>query len=458
MARGIRCSWIFMLALVADAEARRPNIIIFLADDLGIGDVGCYDCKDIATPTIDALAGAGVRFTDYYCAAPICAPSRAAMLTGRYPTRIGLSTQKNIASGMDMSGLPTGEVTIAELAGQAGYATAALGKWHLGSTHDCQPNSQGFDYFFGHHASCLDSYSHFYYASEPFYHDLYRNREEVYRDGRYLTDLVTEEAVRFIDEHREQPFLIYVAYNLPHYPMVAPGRFLRRYDHLPRDRRDYAALVAAMDESMGIIMGQLKKRGLTNDSFVFFTSDNGAASPSQRGEGGGSNAPYREYKISLFDGGIHMPAIVSWPGTIPEGQVRHQLSICMDVFNTVAGIMGVGLPEDRVIDGQDWMPFLKDSSKAGHDALFFEWAGQAAVRQGSWKLVRDGFINQRISRQNRATGEEAIFLTDMSRDPGEKTNLRRQHADVVEQLLKRYEHWRSEAALPVSATSPASRP
>lgn len=425
---------------------RTPNVIVFLADDMGIGDVGCYGCGDIQTPQLDSLARAGVRLTNFYVASPICAPSRAALITGRYPNRIGMSTEKNIESGMDQPGIPSSEITLAELVRPQGYATAALGKWHLGSTHETQPNAQGFDLFFGHHGSCIDAFSHMYYASLPYYHDLYRNRQEVFEDGMHMTDLITREAVRFIEENKNRPFLIYAAYNAPHYPMVAHGRFHRQYAHLPRARRDYAAMVAGLDESIGVIMGKVNELGLTEDTFVFFTSDNGAADPSPRGEGGGSNAPYREYKRSLFDGGIHMPAIISWPKRVRGGQVRDQLAVAMDLFATVAEITGSRLPPDHVIDGRSWMPFLLDPSKPGHDVLYFEWDGQQAVRQGKWKVVRNGLMNMAQGRTTRATGDDVVFLVDLSADPGEKVNVCQEHPDVAQQLLRLHAQWQSMKA------------
>jgi len=445
---------LILLTLAAPSTlARTPNIIVFLADDMGHGDVGCFGCRDIQTPNIDALAGSVVRLTSFYVAAPICAPSRAALLTGRYPRRIGMSTEKNIASGMGEPGIPTSENTLAELVRSRGYATAVLGKWHLGSTHETQPNSQGFDLFFGHHASCIDSFSHMYYASLPYYHDLYRNREEVFEDGRHMTDLITREAVGFIEENKARPFLIYAAYNAPHYPMVAHAGFHRQYANLPRPRRDYAAMVAGLDESIGTIMGKVRELGLIEDTFVFFTSDNGAADPSPRGEGGGSNAPYREYKRSLFEGGIHMPAIVSWPGRLPVKQTRDQVAVAMDLFTTVGEITNASMPTDRVIDGRSWMPFLLDASRPGQETLFFEWEGQQAVRQGKWKVVRNGFMNMSKGRSTRAAGDDVVFLADLSADPAEQVNLRAQNRDLADRLLRLHDQWRAGFA----PASPATR-
>jgi arylsulfatase A len=423
-----------------------PNVIVLLADDMGNGDTSCYGAKDIRTPNIDSLAASGIRFTSYYAPAPICSPSRAGMITGRYPLRAGMSTSKNIASAMNEPGLATREITIAELAKTRGYATAVFGKWHLGSTPECQPNSQGFDLFLGHHASCVDCFSHMYYASEPWYHDLYRNRDEIFEDGAHMTDLITREALRFIDAHRETPFLIYVAFNTPHYPMVAHAKYLKMYEHLPMPRRVAAALCAGIDDAVGQIRTRLRERGLLDNTLVFFASDNGAASPSKRGEGGSSNAPYREYKTSLFEGGIRLPGIVSWPARVPAGVVSDQPVVGMDIFATAAEAMGADLPKDRTIDGRSWFPLFKNPDAIIHDAIFFEWADQYAVRSGKWKYVENGFINMESSRKNRATGADAVYLADVVADPGEKKNVREQFPEVAEKLGKLHERWRAEIA------------
>jgi len=433
-----------VLIMTNTSYGRSPNVIIFFTDDMGYGDVGCFGTTDIKTPNIDDLARSGVRLTDFYSAAPICAPARAALLTGRYPTRAGMSTKKNIPSRMDVAGMSTKEITIAELAKTRNYATAVFGKWHLGSTADTQPNGQGFDLFFGHHASCIDSYSHMYYASEPYYHDLYRNRQEVWEDGQHMTDLITRESIRFIQGNRDRPFLIYASYNTPHYPMVSPGRFIKMYTHLPVLRRYHAALVAGIDDSIGKIMKELYRLNLANNTLVFFASDNGAANRSDRGEGGGSNAPFREYKRSLFDGGIRVPGIVSWPGTIPANQTRNQLAIAMDIFATIVEVIGADLPKERVIDGVSWMPFLKNPAARGHETLFFEWDEQHAVRQGKWKVVRNGLIDiDAKGRSNRALGDNYIFLSDMISDPGEKTNVYKQYTTIADKLLKMHDEWRA---------------
>lgn len=443
----MKTSAFLMLAVLAGsavAAERTPNIIVFYTDDMGNGDVSCYGAKDFKTPHIDALAAGGVRFTNYYAPGPICAPSRAGLMTGRTPERCGMSTTKNVPSEMGAGGLPGREITVAELAKSKGYATAVFGKWHLGSTRDTQPNAQGFDLFVGHHASCIDSFSHIYYASEPWYHDLYRNREEIFEDGVHMCDIITRETLQFIDANSDKPFLIYASYNQPHYPMVAKARFLEMYKHLPRDRRFWVASVAMVDDSIGQIMARLKARGLTEKTFVFFASDNGAPNASKRGEGGGSNAPYREYKRSLFDGGHRGPGIAHWPGTVPAGQTRDQLVIGMDLFPTVAEIIGAKPPEDRTLDGMSWLPLLKNGSLTGHDALYFEWAEQHGVRHGPWKLVINGLFDMHINRQNYPApdGPDYHFLANTVEDAAEKTNVAARHPELVQKLAKMHADWR----------------
>ncbi|GMV95774.1 MAG: sulfatase-like hydrolase/transferase [Phycisphaerae bacterium] len=424
------------------AADRPPNVIVFLADDLGYGDVGCNGCPDIRTPHIDALARKGLRFTNYHAASPICAPSRAAMLTGRCPPRIGMSSQVNIASGLEVEGIPGSEVTFAELAQSKGYATAVFGKWHLGSTPATAPNAQGFDEFFGFHASCVDPFSHLYYASEPWYHDLFHNRTEVWEDGVHMTDLITREALKFIEANAERPFLIYAAYNVPHYPMAAHAKYMAMYAGLPPARRVYAAMVAGMDDSIGRIMAALQARGLAEKTFVFFGSDNGAPHTTRRGEGGGSNAPFREHKRSLFDGGMHCPGIISWPGRVAENETRDQLTIGMDVFATIAEVIGAEPPPGVVIDGRSWAPLFRDAKAPGHERLFFEWANQHAVREGCWKLVENGLINMTAeNRNNRAQGPDAVFLSNVEADPQERVNLAARHPDVVKRLSAAHKEW-----------------
>lgn len=440
----MRLHWVCFLLFASVAFGHGPNVIIFYADDMGHGDVGCYGCEDIRTPNIDALAANGVRFTNYYATDSLCSPSRASLLTGRYSIRAGVPS--NVSSRPGRAGMPSSEITIAELAKTRGYATALIGKWHLGFSDGTRPNDQGFDLFFGFHAGCIDYYSHMFYWQEPHHHDLYRNREEIREEGQYMTDLITRESISFIEAHRDTPFLLYAAFNAPHYPMQSPQRFRDMYSHLPPLRRDYAALVAGLDESIGRIVQTVDKAGIAKETLYFFASDNGATIELRGNGGGGSNAPFRAHKSSLFDGGTRLPAIISWPGQIPSGAVRDQLSCVTDVFPTVAEMIGAELPKDRVIDGRSWRAMLKDANAPGHERLCWKHGPQSAIREGRWKLTVNGLDTAEGGKKTPLTGEDQLFLADLQEDPAEIKNLRHEHPQLAERLHETLKHWHTDVS------------
>ena len=370
------------LAQQNSAPAARTNFIIFMADDLGYADLGCQGATDLKTPHIDGLAGSGVRFTNWYSCGASCIAARVGLLTGRYPQRTNYPS-----SGWR---LPPAERTIASVLKPLGYATGITGKWHLGATPDSVPNAHGFDYFFGFHDGCIDFYSHRFYWGEPRranFHDLWRNRTEVFEDGRYMTELITREALQFIKENRAKPFFLYVPYNAVHYPMHAPAKYLERFASLEPERRMYAAMLAAVDDSIGEILSLVRSSGLRERTMIFFTSDNGAtrerrAGLNQQPATAGSNLPFRGAKFSLFDGGIHVPAIMNWPGTIPAGHVVREVGAHLDLLPTICRVAGTPAPGDRAIDGRDLWPMITERAKSPHEALFWATGGQLAVRRG----------------------------------------------------------------------------
>jgi len=421
---------------------RLPNFLILLTDDHGYHDLGCQGAGDLKTPNLDALAASGARFVNWYSNAPMCAPARAALLTGRYPIRAGVPQ-----NGLP---LPPSELTIARFLKALGYSTGLVGKWHLGSTPESLPNAHGFDFFFGFLSGCIDYYSHRFYWGEPKvvnYHDLWRNRTEVFEDGQYFTELVTREALAFIERNWRRAFFLYVAYNAPHYPMHAPARYVSRFPELEWERRMYAAMLAAVDDSVGAILSLIEKLGLRENTLIFFSSDNGAtaeprAGLNQKPARGGSNHPFRGWKFSLFDGGIHVPAILSWPGTVPSGQVVRELASHVDLLPTVLTAAGAPLPPDRPIDGRNILPVVTQGAPSPHEALFWSSGGQLAVRRGRWKLVKDGFeADGTPEGQRKLEGEDALFLADLEEDPGERRNLRRNRPDLVDELLTLAEEW-----------------
>lgn len=429
-------------SLSAQRYQPRPNVLVIVSDDQGYGDIGCYGTEpDAATPHLDALAASGVRLTGFYANAPMCSPTRAAFLTGRHPLRCGVPFVVDSSPGV--VGLKGDEITLAEVLREAGYRTGLVGKWHLGAAAESLPNAQGFDDFYGFHSGCIDYFSHrFYWGLEggrPSFHDLWRNGEEVNESGQYSTHLFTREAKRFLRENKAEPFFLTVAYNAPHYPMHAPAEYVARFEHVTDpERRMHLAMLAAMDDGVGEILATLEEEGLRQDTLVFFFSDNGATIEDRAGRGG-RNTPYRGYKFSLFEGGVRMPAIASWPGILPAGKVRSAMCAGFDLFPTLAKLCGAELPTDRVIDGRDIWPLLVDGARSPHETLFWKRYDQVAVRQGDWKLVKNPILA--LGEENALHGADRTFLSNLADDPGEKTNLASSHPEKTAELEKRIESW-----------------
>ncbi len=415
--------------------ADRPNVIVILADDLGSADLGCYGAKDLHTPHVDALAARGVRFTQFYSAAPVCSPSRAGLLTGRWPVRAGVPG--NCASQQGGPGaLPPEETTLAEMFQAAGYATAHLGKWHLGYTSQTTPRAQGFDYSFGHMGGCIDNYSHFFYWSGPNIHDLWRNGKEVFHDGAFFPDLMVREAGQFLEQHQDQPFLIYYALNTPHYPYQGDAKWLEHFQDLPLPRRLYAAFVAAQDERLGALFAKLDALDLRERTIVVFQSDNGHSTEERAHFGGGSAGPYRGAKFSLLEGGIRLPAIISWPGNLPQGEMRDHVAHACDWLPTLAELTGVAPPKTH-LDGRSLVAVLRDAQQPSpHAKRPLHWQVGAgpnaawAVREGDWKLIGQ----TRDTTDGREQPNVARFLVNLARDPSETTNLADQHPEVMARL------------------------
>ncbi|MDH4409464.1 MAG: sulfatase-like hydrolase/transferase [Verrucomicrobiales bacterium] len=428
------------LLLQTTAAADRPNVLFILADDQGSADLGCYGAKDLETPHTDALASRGVRFTQFYSAAPVCSPSRAGILTGRYPVRAGVPG--NCASQPGEKGaLPPEEVTMAEMFHAVGYATAQIGKWHLGYTPETHPLRQGFDHSFGHMGGCIDNRSHFFYWSGPNIHDLWRNGEEVFHDGEFFPDLMAAEASRFIEANRAKPFFIYYALNSPHYPYQGDAKWLEHFKALPYPRNLYAAFVAAQDERLGVLFAKLDELGLRENTIVVFQSDNGHSTEERAHFGGGSAGSNRGAKFSLFEGGIRLPAILSWPGRLPVGESRDQIAHACDWMPTLAELCGIPLP-DKTLDGLSLAKVLADAVvPSPHDGKSLHWqVGEGpkadwAVREGEWKLI--GKSRDTTDGHSKAILEN--FLVNLAEDPGETTNRAAAHPDIVARLRKIHE-------------------
>lgn len=422
-------------AVQARAAAKRPpNVILILTDDQGSRDLGCYASPDLDTPNLDALADRGVRFTQFYVGAPVCSPSRAALLTGRCPRRAGLTTN---AGGK--VGLPPEEITLAERLKEAGYRTALFGKWHLGELPEMSPLAQGFDEFFGHKVGCIDNYSHFFYWQGPNRHDMWRNDAETHEyDGQYFPDLVVGEAVRFLEENRDRPFFLYLPLNAPHYPVQPPDRLRQRYAHLPEPRRSYAAFVSMIDEKVGEVVAKVDELGLREDTLIVFLSDHGHSVEERNHFGGGDPGPLRGHKFTLWEGGIRVPAIVSWPGRIPEGEVRDAVASSMDILPTVLEYAGLD-PGDRRLDGRSLVEVLASAdAPSPHNALHWERPDHWAVREGPWKLVYNG---PETVQGDTTVPQEEYFLSNLDEDATETVNRAEDHPDTVRRLTALHEDW-----------------
>jgi arylsulfatase A-like enzyme len=426
----------------------QPNIIIFLTDDQGYGDLSCMGATDFKTPHLDQLAGDGVRFTNWYSNSPVCSPSRAALLTGRYPGNAGV--RAILAGHRTATGLPPSVPTIATAVKKLGYRTAMFGKWHLGLTPECRPNAHGFDEFFGFMAGCIDYYSHIYYWQSGINptHDLWHNNREIYDNGRYFTELIAEKSVDYVRSaaKSEQPFLLYVPFNAPHYPMHAPKKYIDRFRDLSPDRRIMAAMISAVDDAVGDIIAELKRQNIYDNTFIYFQSDNGPSRETRNwldGRAdpyyGGSAGKLKGHKFSLYDGGIRSPGIISLPSRIPKGQVLDGIGAAMDVFPTILTLAG-GNPAEYELNGSNVLPWIADGTPSPHaDApVFWEMQDQTAVRRGKWKLVLKGQLVE------GAPPEDDVFLANLDDDMGERVNLKAKYPEVVRDLTELALNWRAK--------------
>ena len=424
---------------------RQPNVVIFLTDDQGTLDAKCYGAQDLYTPHIDRLAREGVRFTQAY-AHTVCCPTRAALLTGRHPQRGGVSqwTQNNM-KGRPGVNMALDEVTLAEVLRDNGYRTALFGKWHLGAAATHGPTTQGFETFFGHRGGFIDNYNHHFLHGRGF-HDLYEGTTEVFKRGRYFPDLMTKRTLDYIDEHRDEPFFVYCALNIPHYPEQADAKFDERYKDLPMPRRSYAKMVSTTDDRIGRVLAKLDELGLTDDTIIVSMSDNGHSMENNNGiavddhasglpkghyylahGGGGYTGKWRGHKGTFYEGGLRVPAVIRYPREVGRGEVRSQAVTVMDVMPTVLELAGVDLPEGVELDGASLMPIIQDDAASHHEVLHWEWRGRWAVRERDWKLI--------------GKGDEVVGLFSLAGDQPEQTDFSKEKPKVVERLHGLHRVW-----------------
>ncbi|MBD3177246.1 MAG: sulfatase-like hydrolase/transferase [Armatimonadia bacterium] len=428
--------------------AERPNFIIFYTDDQGYGDLSCMGSTDLATPHLDGLAESGALLRSWYSNSPVCSPSRASVLTGRYPGHAGV---RSILGGhRQATGLPTSTPSLASILGAEGYRTGMFGKWHLGVAEEYQPHHHGFDEWKGFLAGCIDYYSHIFYwgmnaGGMAQVHDLWDNGSEIYDNGRYFTEMIGEWAVDYVDRMAggDDPFFLYVPFNAPHYPMHAPERYMKRFDHLPWERQVMAAMLAAVDDSVGAVVEALERHGLRDDTCIFFQSDNGPSRETRNWLNdnrepyyGGTAGPLKGHKFSLYEGGIRMPALMSFPGRIPEGQVIDETGAAMDVLPTFLASAGID-PSEYDLDGRDVMPMLAEEADSPHEDIFWEQGDQTAVRRGPWKLVLNGQLVE------GAPPEDEVHLSNVVEDIGETRNLAQAEPELTADLRESAEAWRA---------------
>lgn len=454
-----------------------PNVVVILADDLSWMDVSLYGGKNVLTPNIDAIGQQGVTFTEGYISSPICAPSRAGLLTGRYQQRFGFEINiherypKNrieyfvyanlLNTGdwkvaqhedwaiptfedMQKQGLPPTEFTLAELLQTKGYQTAAIGKWHLGYNETAIPIKRGFDYHYGFYEA-FSLYAptdkeniinqHLSDFSDPHIwrkgrtgNCAIRKNDQVVQEDTYLTTKIAQETNQWIKEHQEEPFFVYVPFSAPHTPFQATKEYYDQYAHIQSpEKRVYYAMIHALDDAVGSIMNNLKELGLEENTLVVFLSDNGGATYT----GAADNSPLKGGKFTNFEGGIRVPFMMQWKGKLPAGGIYEKPVSALDIFATAAQMADLQLPEDREFDGVNLLPYLLDSTyqnKAPHPALYWRSEYHKAIRKGEWKLIQDDLA-----------GQTALY--NMTTDKEEKNNQAAQHPAVVQGLQEDLQAW-----------------
>ncbi|MGE4550017.1 MAG: sulfatase [Opitutales bacterium] len=433
------------------AKPKQPNVVLFLIDDLGWKDVGCYGSNYYKTPNVDQLASQGVRFTDAYAACAVCSPTRAAVMTGKYPARLMLTEwlpsgrwnpKAKLRSGRFLRALPLEEVTLAEALRKAGYTTCIAGKWHLGGEPFSTPAHHGFEVNIGanEHGN-PGSYFFPYKGQWSIPTTKFKARWQVLpggKPGEYLTDRLTNEAISFLHKHREKPFFLYFSHYAVHTPFQAKKGMIKKYEAIPQERRQgkpvYAAMVESVDESVGRIMATLKELNLEDDTLVIFTSDNGGFA------GATNHAPLRGNKGSYYEGGIRVPLIISWPGITKAGQVSKVPVTSSDLYPTCLAAAGLPLHPAQHRDGLDLSPVLKGAKSMDRDALFWHYphynqhpsaVPSSVMRKGDWKLIE-------------TFDPEGVELYHLGRDLSETTNLAKKEPAKLAELRKELEAWRKE--------------
>lgn len=426
----------------ADTPVQKPNILVILADDLGYADVGFNGCRDIPTPNLDQLARQGVRCTSGYVTHPFCSPTRAGLLTGLYQQRFGHENNPAWLPQSTVAGLPLSQTTLPQVLKRAGYVTGCVGKWHLGAHPQFHPNRRGFDEYFG-----LLGGGHVY---TPGARGSVEYQIPMDRNGRpeplaeYLTTVLGREGSSFITRHKGEPWFLYLAFNAPHTPLQVADPLMGRVKHITdQTRRGYAGLIVGLDDAVGVVMDALKESGQVDNTLVFFLSDNGGPI----GVTHSDNTPLRGAKGDVFEGGIRVPFVVSWPGRLPQRKDYAQPVISLDVFASAVALAGANVPAGHTLEGKNIVPYLAgEQTGIPHGRLFWRAGGGAkfAVREGDWKLV--GWENSRTQ------------LFNLAADVGESKDLAAARPEVLARLSQAYADWDKDNVAPLFESPQASRP
>lgn len=417
--------------------ATQPNFIVFMSDDHGHADLSCMGATDFQTPHLDRMATRGAKFTRWYSNAPICSAGRCGILTGRYPIAAGIPS--NV--GVNADGLSPDVPTLPKALKELGYQTYMSGKWHLGNKEPFLPHNHGFDHWFGFKNGCIDYYSHTLYwpltSGGQARHDLWEDGEEIYRNGEYFIHLMRDKAIEYLHQaHKDgRPFFMYIPFNTPHYPMHAPAEYMERFAHLPRARQLMTAMLTVMDDAIGDIIAELDSLDLYDDTCIFFQPDHGP-SPEPRNWTDGRDDPYtggntgglRGHKATLWEGGIRVPTLMSWPKQFEGGKTIDEIGIGIDIFPTLLTAAG-GDVSQYTLDGTNILPMVANETSSPHDDLFWTRGNKGETRviqRDRWKLHLDG---------------EDMHLCNLDTDRGETTNVIDEHPDLAKDLLNSLNTW-----------------
>lgn len=427
----VTCCLFLPFVVEAKDASGRPNIVLIMADDLGYGDLSCYGSTNCETPQLDRLASQGMKFTDFHSSGTVCSPTRAGLLTGRYQQRAGIDGVVYADPKRNRHhGLQKNEITLAQCLQSAGYRTGMFGKWHLGYQRQYNPTFRGFQQFVGYVSGNVDYFAHLDGTGVfDWWHDAELNREE----QGYVTHLITDHAVDFIRQQKEHPFFVYIAHEAVHYPYQGPNdKPIRKEgvgDIKSAKRKDianaYREMNTEMDRGIGKVVAVLKELELTENTLIFFLSDNGANNK-------GSNGALRGFKGNVWEGGHRVPAIACWPGRIPAGSLCEETVISIDLMPTILELANASVPTGHQLDGVSVAKLMTEQQKLKPRTIFWDYNGRSAVRQGPWKLVLN---------QNRKTPVELFNLQD---DLAEANNLATKHPERVQQMQAAFAAWKKE--------------